>query len=292
MYFNYFLPPSKKNRIPINITGDIVPISTQKIERSSMRVGELERDATAFMSENYKEEVDEKTKALLKHIVQSRKIVETSYQQPLAFQDPNALLEKYKDNVKALVEGDPRPPYIVKSSSFKSPQSTVHVAYYPEKEFVFRLIESNLYLDSWIKSPDKGFYSIEYEYWKGGKDRILRGFNPDFFINIDLDRYLKVLKGNKIEKLDHLKDLQEKGVTTIIRVVEIKSDEDGDEATPAKAEKAKIHFEALNVKLSETNPMNISKKYRSEIKQHYTFDLLKPAGYTDWFSKLKRGDIL
>ena len=45
--------------------------------------------------------------------------------------------------------------------------------------------------------------------------------------------------------LELLKELQENGSETIIRVVEIKSDEDGDEATPAKAEWAKAHFEAV-----------------------------------------------
>jgi hypothetical protein len=166
------------------------------------------------------------------------------------------------------------------------------VSYYPEKEFSFRLIENSLYVDSWIKSPDKGFYSIEYEYWKGGKDRVLRSFNPDFFIKIDLDRYIKTLKekGEK-DNLKNLIELQEKGIETIIKVVEIKSDEDDDEATPAKAEKAKIHFNSLNQKLSESNPINFDKKYQSELKQFYVFDLLKPNGFIEWFSKLKTGSL-
>ena len=50
-------------------------------------------------------------------------------------------------------------------------------------------------MDSWIKSPDKNFYSIAYEYWKGGKDRVRRSFNPDFFIRIDFDEYISRLDG-------------------------------------------------------------------------------------------------
>lgn len=292
LYFNQFLPKGSKVRIPINVTGNIFGISTQKIERSSIRVGELERDATAFMSENYQQEIDEKTKALLRYMQENRKQTKTEGQQMLGFTDPNQLLTKYQDNVKSLITGDPRPPYIVANNSFKTPQSVILVSYYPEKEFVFRLIENSLYLESWIKSPDKGFYSIEYEYWKGGKDRVLRSFNPDFFIKINLDNYIKILKEKgERNNLEKLIELQEKGIEIIVKVVEIKSDEDEDEATPAKAKKAKIHFAALNQKLSESNPMNFAREYQSSLKQFYTFDLLKPDGFVSWFSKLEKGEI-
>jgi hypothetical protein len=33
-------------------------------------------------------------------------------------------------------------------------------------------------------------HSIDYEYWKCGKDRVRGSFNPDFFIRIDLDDYV------------------------------------------------------------------------------------------------------
>jgi len=187
---------------------------------------------------------------------------------------------------------DDRPPYIVNPSVFKTPQSTVLVSHHPEKEFVFRLFEHSQYLDAWIKSPDKGFYSIDYEYWKGGKDRVRRGFNPDFFIKINLDDYIALLKKKgTVKYLDRLRDLQEKGIETIIRVVEIKSDEDDDEATPAKAEWAKDHFEAVNQKLQDPLPGNFDRQYVGEIKQFYTFDLLKPDGYVSWFEGLKVGKI-
>lgn len=291
LYFNQFLPKGTKIRIPVNVTGDLVPVSTTTIERSSVRVGDLERDSSAFLSENYQTEVDEKTKALLKYILESRNKPDTSGQQAL-FEDPNQLLVKYQDIVKSLIKDDPRPPFIVNSPVLKSPQSAVIVNYYPEKEFVFRLLAHAQYIEAWIKSPDKGFYSIEYEYWKGGKDRVLRGFNPDFFIKINVDSYLQVLKTDgKTEQLDVLKKLQDSGVESIIRVVEIKSDEDEDEATPAKAEKAKVHFDSLNKKLKEANPLNVPENFRQDLKQVYIFDLLKPDGFAAWFSKIKNGNI-
>lgn len=293
LFFNQFLPSGTKKRVFENIKGDIIPTSTKKLESSSVRVGELERDATAFLSESYEEEVDEKTKALLKHLCEYRKPKEQEgAQQDFSFVDATGLLEKHKDYVCSLIKRDDRPPYKVNPSVFKTPQSTILVSHHPEKEFVFLLLEHYQYLEAWIKSPDKGFYSIDYEYWKGGKDRVRRGFNPDFFIKINLDNYIAILKEKgTIKHLDELNTLQDKGVETIIRVVEIKSNDDDEEATPAKAEWAKAHFDAVNAKLLEPLPGNFAQEYIKDTKQFYTFDLLKPEGYIQWFQKLCSGQL-
>ncbi|MCK5680302.1 hypothetical protein KAI46_05775, partial [bacterium] len=181
---------------------------------------------------------------------------------------------------------------IVNPSIFKTPQSSVLVSHYPEKEFVFLLLKYAQYFNAWIKSPDKGFYSIDYEYWKSGKDRIRRGFNPDFFIKTDLDNYILILrKKAQTGHLDSLRDLQDKGYETLIRAVEIKSDEDHDEATPAKVEWAKKHFSSLNEKLLEPLPANLEKKYQDEAKQFYIFDLLTPKTFNRWFEDVQTGVI-
>ena len=290
LYFNQFLPKGKKKRVIVNVLGDVEPVTTKAIERGSLRVGELERDAAAFLSENYEQEVDEKTKAVLRYVAEGRGI---SVQQSLAFADPTGLLGMHGEYVRTLVDNDQRPPYIVNPSVFKSPQSTLLVSHYPEKEFVFRLLENAEYVDSWVKSPDKGFYSIDYEYWKGGKDRVRRGFNPDFFIRIDLGRYITTLiKAGMSDNIDELRALQDRGVEELVRVVEIKSDEDDDKATPAKAEWATRHFEALNKKLREVNPVDIHEEHRPFLKQYYTFDLLRPSGYATWFADLGKGCVL
>jgi type III restriction enzyme len=293
LYFNQFLPPGKKKRVFENVKGDIVPISTQKIDRGSVRIGELERDATAFMSESYEEEVDEKTKALLKHLSDTRKPKgQQGAQKSFSFVDSTGLLVKHKEYVRPLIENDDRPPYIVNPSVFKTPQSTVLVSHHPEKEFVFLLLENSQFIEAWVKSPDKGFYSIDYEYWKGGKARVRRGFNPDFFIKINLDEYVAILKKKTdLKSIEVLRALQDKGYESLIRVVEIKSDEDDDEATPAKEEWAKAHFEAVNAKLLEPLPGNFDKDYRADIKQFYTFDLLTPMDYGRWFHNLSVGKI-
>ena len=86
--------------------------------------------------------------------------------------------------------------------------------------------------------------------------------------------------------------MQDKGYETLVRAVEIKSDDDDDEATPAKAEWARAHFEAVNAKLLEPLPGNFDKEYKQDIKQFYTFDLLTPEGYVKWFENLREGKII
>lgn len=293
LYFNQFLPRGTKRRVFENVTGDIVPAVTENMERGSLRIGELERDATAFISESYEEEVDDRSIILIKYLMATRKPQEQpGGQQALSFIDSTGLLAQHNEYVRPILMNDDRPPYIVNPSVLKSPQSTVLVSHYPEKEFVFRLLEHEQYLDAWIKAPDKGYYSIDYEYWKGGKDRVRHGFNPDFFIKINLDSYIALLKRKgEADHLEELRNLQDQGYETLIRVVEIKSDEDEDEATPAKAEWAQRHFAAVNVKLLEPLPGNFPAEHKNDIKQFYTFDLLKPAGYVKWFNQLRAGKI-
>ena len=135
---------------------------------------------------------------------------------------------------------------------------------------------------------------IIIDYWveKAGKDRVRRSFNPDFFIRIDLDNYISRLESEgKENHLEKLKNLQDEGIETLIKVVEIKSDEEQDEATPAKEEYAKAHFERVNEKLGTLNLADLEGQYRGDAKQYYTFDLLQPKQYQSWIADLKKGKI-
>ena len=78
---------------------------------------------------------------------------------------------------------------------------------------------------------------------------------------------------------------------TLIKVVEIKSDEDQDEATPAKEDYAKAHFERVNKKLSALNLADLESRYQSDAKQHYSFDLLTPYHFPGWIADLKKGNF-
>ncbi len=109
-------------------------------------------------------------------------------------------------------------------------------------------------------------------------------------IRIDLDTYISRLEREvKKEHLGKLRELQDEGIETIIKVVEIKSDEEQDEATPAKAEYAKTHFERVNRKLRGLNLADIDSQYRPDAKQYYAFDLLTPRQFAAWFAALKMG---
>ncbi|MBU4185799.1 MAG: DEAD/DEAH box helicase family protein, partial [Proteobacteria bacterium] len=72
-YFNQFLPRGKKNRVFENIEGDLIPVDTvEKMDRTGIRVSELERDRTAFLSEDYETEVGETNKFVLEYINELR----------------------------------------------------------------------------------------------------------------------------------------------------------------------------------------------------------------------------
>jgi type III restriction enzyme len=291
LYFSQFLPRGKKKRVFENIEGDLIPVDTaEKMDKSGIRVSELERDRTAFLSEDYETEVGETNKFVLEYIKELRERPEDKQQ--LSLFKPEDFVERRDEIIRTFVKGDTRPPYVVNTSKLKSPQNIVLVSHSPEKEFVFQLIDNSDYIDSWIKSPDKNFYSIDYEYWKRGKDRVRRSFNPDFFIKIDLDDYISKLQNEgKIAYLEKLKKLQDDGMETIIKVVEIKSDEDQDEATPAKEDYAKAHFERVNSKLSTLNLADIENRYQPDAKQYYTFDLLTSNQFQRWIAALKEGRL-
>ena len=290
IYFSHFLPPGKKKRVFENIEGDVNPVDTSQMDKSGIRVSELERDRAAFLSEDYETEVGETNKFVLDYINELRRRLEDGPQ--LSLFKPEDFVESKDEIIRPFVKGDTRPPYVVNTSKLKSPQNIVLVSHSPEKEFVFQLIEDSDCIDSWIKSPDRNFYSIDYEYWKGGKDRVRRSFNPDFFIKIDLDEYISSLESEgRKEHLEELKKLQDEGVETLIKVVEIKSNEERDEATPAKEDYAKTHFERVNSKLSALNLADIESQYRDDAKQHYTFDLLTPSQFLGWIADLKKGKL-
>lgn len=293
LFFNQFLPRGKKKREFENILGDIVPVSTHKLERSTVRLGELERDATVFISEDYVTELDAKSCLVIKHLADERTKTEEQKRQATLFPvDPQDFLGTHKEYARSIVDGDPRSPFVINPTVLKSPQSAVLVSHSPEKEFTFKLLEHAKYIESWVKSPDKGFYSLDYDYWKGGKDRVRRGFNPDFFVVQNLSHYISLVRDTvDAESLAKLRALEEEGVEQLVRVVEIKSDDDADETITPKAEAGRAHFEALNEKLRHVNPANMPIEVRGHLKQRYTFDLLRPAQYGGWFSRMKEGDI-
>lgn len=111
--------------------------------------------------------------------------------------------------------------HIENKFAFKSPVNVVLTTHAPEREFTRRLFEPQVAekIQSWIKSPDVGFYEIGYSWRKG--DHTKQGkFNPDYFI---------VLADSK--------DLL---------VVELKADDDDSDENKAKLRFATEHFDRVN----------------------------------------------
>ena len=283
LFFNQFLPKGKKKRVHVNVEGDINGIKTNGMDMASARTSELDRDTSIFVSEDYEEELKDENEFVIKDFLKRTKEFEGQLTMDFAGTEES-------EYVRSLVKS--RPLYAVNTSMFKTPLNLVIVSHGPERNFVFKLVEHSKYIDSWVKSRDMGFYSLSYEFWKGGKDRVRRSFNPDFFIKINLQHYLdKLAEDGNSANLKKLRELQDRGIKEIIRVVEIKSDEDREEITRAKERFGTDHFESLNERLGVVNPIDLPEEFQNITAQYYTFDLLRPEMYSSWFSNLKRGIV-
>jgi type III restriction enzyme len=141
---------------------------------------------------------------------------------------------------------------------FKSPVNVVLTSFTPERQFAERLLhnpENAAVVATWIKSPDVGFYGIEYGYQPGGNGRSKRGtFNPDFFL----------LRADSDEVI----------------VVETKDDGDFSDQNRGKLSYAQAHFKKVNEMLK-----------RRRKGRRYQFHMLSPVDYDDFFAGLREGDL-
>lgn len=140
------------------------------------------------------------------------------------------------------------------SFDFKSPTNVVLTSYGPEKRFVGRLVHPRnaSCLRSWVKSPDVGFFSIEYSY-RQGVGRSLRGqFNPDFLLWL--------------------------AASDDVHVVETKADADVSAVNAGKLVAARAYFETVN---------SLMKRGQ---KRRYYFHMLTPVDYEKFFQSVRDGD--
>lgn len=285
LFFNQFLPQGTKKAKRINIDGNFKEIRIEDMDASSIRSGELGKYTSVLISEDYQEELEEENKFVIDYLVKRFK-EKPSNQLSLYDFIPQEKSDYFRRLIKDKLL------YVVNTSVFKTPQNLVIISHEPERFFVFNLIENAKYITSWIKSRDMGFYSIDYEFFKGGKDRTRRSFNPDFFIKINLESYIgRLISDNPEINLTDLHQLQDKGINNIIRAVEIKSDEDQEEITRAKEKWGKDHFKRLNEKLRSANPIDFSDEFQDDVSTIYIFELLRPMDYDLWFSNLQKGVI-
>jgi len=203
-----------------------VKISTKSLEKESVGAGNLKHGTTIFYSDQFNEECNAQQTDLLKELIKE-----------------NSALSR--GNQYAIVE--------VNQHILKTPIDKIITNKTPEEKFVDLLLSDKVYskIDSWIKSRDIGFYSIEYS-WRKGEHPTQSGFNPDFFLKF----------GDNIV------------------VVETKSDGDDTPENKAKYTWAKKHFEDLNNELEKAG-----------IKQKYFFHFLSPESYTEFAEYLADGRL-
>ncbi len=285
LHFYQFLPKSRKKVIRENKQGRLIGVPTQAMQQSSTRAGSLDHDVAAFISEDYAGELGADNRFALHELAGGQDQMELGIDIPAG-----SRTEFDPAHIRQVLPT--RRLYAVNPSLFRTPQGLVIARYEPERQFVFRLIENARLIGSWVKSPDSGFYGLDYEYWKAGKDRVRRSFNPDFFIRIALADYLLHLPEDpKNMGVQRLREIQDGGIEDLILVIEIKHDDDDSEQSRAKADYGRQHFEAVNARLRETNPVDLQPEYRNDTNQLYGFRILRPGEYASWFGRLKTGLI-
>ena len=142
--------------------------------------------------------------------------------------------------------------------NFKTPQFGIVTTGDPEKEFLTALttdVELINSIDSFIKSDDMNFYSIDYS-WKKGTHTKNGQFNPDWFIK----------QGDNII------------------VVEVKDDSqlsDPDVENIGKNKAATKHFELLNEYSKNNNSLT-----------RYIFTFLTPKDFDIFFKRLIEKDVM
>lgn len=207
---------------------ELEQLNTVNIKRSSVGIGSFRRGASVFFNEDsLKIGGDEDLKVLMD-----------------------------------LIEDETLPRMAIKEVRnkflFKTPLNVVISHSTPERKFMEKLVSNANaeVIDSWIKSRDTGFYSIEYS-WRKGEHPKQGKFNPDFFIKID--NKLIVVETKDDELIERIK-------------------EGGDIAKEIRAENKYTleHFNRLNEQQKE---------------QSYFFTFLTPMDFDNFFGVLRKKDF-
>lgn len=287
LHFNQLLGKSKKKVERENMGHSIYGISTKDIPVSTVNSGRVGEEISLFLTEDYKSETMSDDLFALDYI---QKEAESSEKNARSGQTALFTSELKGVDIRPLIQS--RNVVLVNTPSFKTPLSLISTSHVPEREFVIKLIAHAKYVNSWIKSPDMGFYSVEYDFWKKGKDRVRMSFNPDFFITTSIKKYFQMIT-NEIAR-QKLRELEDKfAVDTLVFVVEIKGENDESDVTKAKEEAGKAHFEDLNKRLAnQANRTNLEPNFRDSVFQSYYFSLVRQDDIDLWFAKFEDGSLL
>lgn len=204
---------------------DLEKLDTSQLKRASLGIGAFRRrGASVFFDEDSLKLSDEEDIIVLKDLIADETL-------------PRMAIKEVRNKFL-----------------FKTPLNVIFARSTPERRFIEKLISNAELIDTWIKSRDTGFYSIEYS-WRKGEHPKKGNFNPDFFLKID--NKIVVIETKDDELIERVK-------------------EGGDIAkeTKAKYKYAVDHFNRLNGLQEE---------------QTYYFTFLAPKDFDNFFGVLKRG---
>jgi len=209
---------------------NLFSIDTADIKRNSLGVGALRRDGSIFYDDYSLKNGEDDDKKLLKDIIE--------------------MFEDGQLHSASLIK-------VGNTFNFKTPLNVVFASHKPERDFIKRLIreENAKKIDTWIKSLDVGFYSVEYS-WRKGEHPKQGSFNPDFFIKLEND----------------------------ILVLEIKADTDVSNENRAKLKYAREHINRINNLQSEHRYYF---KFLSPQSYDLFFQSLREGEYHDFKSEIE-----
>lgn len=214
-----------RNKTVINSikSTEFIDVNTSEMRDESRGISSFRSDSMLFYSDQYKNEMpNEEQKAIVDAFISDESFSKRSNTE-------------------------------VNHNDFKTPLNTVIATAEPEYQFLKKYLlknENAQKIQAWVKSRDRGFYSIEYSYKQHSHTKV-GTFNPDFIIKLakEYDTYL---------------------------FIEIKDNGDNSVENKGKNKAAKEHFKRLNEKLS-ANGKN----------EKYIFHFLSPNDYEIFFEYLR-----
>ncbi len=198
-------------------------INTSNIKKNSLGLASLRHDSTVFFDESSLTLGESEDIKILKELIEMK--------------EDGELIDLVK---------------VENRYNFKTPLNATLSASKPERKFIQGLVkeENAKHIDAWIKSPDVGFYKIDYS-WRKGEHPKQGQFNPDFFVKINDE----------------------------ILVVEIKDDKVC-EGNTGEENKKKLYYSR-----DHFNKLNEIQK-----EQRYYFKFLSPMSYDLFFKALREGN--
>lgn len=224
--FSTLFRPRSKTVINTIKSADYISLSTKDMNDESRGISSFRRDATLFYTDRYRDEMASE---------EQLEVINT-------FLSDETFPKKSTNQINFY--------------DFKTPLNIAIASSDPEYLFMKKYLcenENTQFIDSWIKSRDVGFYSIDYSY-KIGSHTKYGTFNPDFIIKL-------------------------KGTNEFI-IIEIKEDDDVSPENKGKNRSAKEHFSYLNKKL-----------FDDKIDEIYYFHFLSPSDFEIFFNYLREAKI-